>query len=311
MGACNILCCDGARNKDDLPLDEQPKLSKLKKKFAEDYAPSDQQTDAMTSDAEAKESGILRDPTGSMAIHNEDDANQINSSTMLVERNRTEHQRKNQLDDSQDQEQNGLILDSINPSEVTNTEIEAISSEYKTSPERNGHDGDQGSPSKDEAEDQATPFHEIKIETDEDGQGSEQENEVLVKQSSQDCLVRWYRKDDYQMGFLQLISLEPLQQLHLTYTTPNLMKPYANKDEQIKEFEDLFPSRKEDLKIIVAEVDNRIVFALNLFIQKTKSVDGGKTGQIYDLLINSNFYSQLESPQDIVKKMITALENLA
>lgn len=56
MGGCRILCCDGARNKDDLPLDEQPKVGRndrIRKQYAEDYVPSDQWTDAQTSDAGA------------------------------------------------------------------------------------------------------------------------------------------------------------------------------------------------------------------------------------------------------------------
>lgn len=59
-----------------------------------------------------------------------------------------------------------------------------------------------------------------------------------------------------------MISLEPLQQLHERCCTPNLMKPYGNKDELVKDFEELFPKRKNEVKIIVAEVEDRIVFAL-------------------------------------------------
>lgn len=121
-----------------------------------------------------------------------------------------------------------------------------------------------------------------------DVQGTPEENAILRQCSTDQCTIRWYRKHDYQRGFLQLISLEPLKQFCAQNpSTEKMMKPYANSDEMMSDFDKLFPSRKEQVKIIVAEVDNMIVFALHLFIDGQGQ---GRVGHIHDLLINRNCY---------------------
>ena len=74
--------------------------------------------------------------------------------------------------------------------------------------------------------------------------------------------------------------------MHIDKDSRTKMKPYLNMDEMVQDFEKLFPSRKEELVIIVAEVDNMIAFALYLWLEKSTNI-----GHIYDLLINRNLYS--------------------
>ena len=64
------------------------------------------------------------------------------------------------------------------------------------------------------------------------------------------------------------------------------MKPYLNTEELIYDFDKLFPAKKEELVIIVAEVDNMITFTLYLWLDESTYI-----GHIYDLLINRNLYS--------------------
>ena len=44
-----------------------------------------------------------------------------------------------------------------------------------------------------------------------DAQGCVEEDEVLEGLSTKECKIRWLRPDDYNYGYLQLISLKPLQ----------------------------------------------------------------------------------------------------
>ena len=86
------------------------------------------------------------------------------------------------------------------------------------------------------------------------------------------------------------------------------MKPYANNDELIAGFDQLFPARKEEVKIIVAEVEGIIVFALHLFIEEQYNL---RIGHIHDLLINRNSFGQMSDPNKILKDMIESLESFA
>lgn len=88
------------------------------------------------------------------------------------------------------------------------------------------------------------------------------------------------------------------------------MKPYNTKEELMNDFDTLFPSRKDDLKIIVAEVNSMIVFALHLFIER-RADENRTIGHIYDLLINRPCYWQLSRPDVILKSMIVTLEIFA
>ena len=76
-----------------------------------------------------------------------------------------------------------------------------------------------------------------------------------------------------------------------------------------KGYENLFPKNKDKLKIIVAEHQNRIVFALHLWIEK--DLWNNNVGCIHDLLINRNCYGQLSDPQEILKRMVFSLESIA
>ena len=72
----------------------------------------------------------------------------------------------------------------------------------------------------------------------------------------------------------------------------------------------MFPKRKNEVKIIVAVVDNSLYFSLNLFIEIDNTTHK-PIGHIYDLLINNNCYEKLKEPDEILTKMIAALEMIA
>ena len=57
----------------------------------------------------------------------------------------------------------------------------------------------------------------------------------------------------------------------------------------MKDFNKLFPAMKEQLKIIVVELDERIAFSLRLFIAKDKK--GVGIGFVHDLLFNMSMYN--------------------
>ena len=74
----------------------------------------------------------------------------------------------------------------------------------------------------------------------------------------------------------------------------------------------MFPAYKDSFKIIVAEINDCIVFALHLFISKEDKISGSKsTGHIYDFLMNPNIFSQLDNPTEVQVRMIYALELIA
>ena len=110
---------------------------------------------------------------------------------------------------------------------------------------------------------------------------------MLAALSTPECKIRWFRSDDYNYGYLQLISLQPLLQLAKPSKEGDEQKhkPYENKDELEKDFNQMFPARKEDLKIIVVEVDERIVFSICLYIDEGKGL-----GYIHDLMLNMQLY---------------------
>lgn len=65
-----------------------------------------------------------------------------------------------------------------------------------------------------------------------------------------------------------MLSMDPLQQLHKRAPTPNLMKPYLNKEEMIEGFGKMFPARKDTLKIVVGEAAGKLLLALHLHIAR-------------------------------------------
>ena len=123
--------------------------------------------------------------------------------------------------------------------------------------------------------------------------------------------IRLLDREDYQKGFLQLMSLEKIKYLAQKYQTVEwqqdamrVFKPFLNKDEFISVYDDLFPRVQDNLKIIVVEDENRIVFALHLLFEESL---GKKTAKIYDLLINRNSYNQLDDPNELIVNMVKAL----
>lgn len=81
-------------------------------------------------------------------------------------------------------------------------------------------------------------------------------------------------------------------------------------------YDELFPAKKEQIKMIVVEINDRIVFCLQLFMGVTQLSSGQnqqdrKTATIHDLLINRNAYGQLKDPTDMLKRLISGAENIA
>ena len=108
-----------------------------------------------------------------------------------------------------------------------------------------------------------------------------------------------------------MMSLEKIKYLAQKYQTVEwqqdamrVFKPFLNKDEFISVYDDLFPRVQDNLKIIVVEDENRIVFALHLLFEESL---GKKTAKIYDLLINRNSYNQLDDPNELIVNMVKAL----
>ena len=76
------------------------------------------------------------------------------------------------------------------------------------------------------------------------------------------------------------------------------MKPYNNKDEMEEDFDRLFPEKKRILKIIVAEVEDKIAFAVHLFIKydpETKQ----PIGHMHDFLMNRHAYGDLKNAEEV------------
>ena len=69
-------------------------------------------------------------------------------------------------------------------------------------------------------------------------------------------------------------------------------KPYENKDELVQDFNKKFPSMKDTLKIIVVEVDERIVFSISMIID-----DASAVGHVHDLMLNIQLYNQIGKPE--------------
>lgn len=86
-----------------------------------------------------------------------------------------------------------------------------------------------------------------------------------------------------------------------------VFKPFLNKDEFISVYDDLFPRVQDNLKIIVVEDENRIVFALHMLFEESL---GKKTAKIYDLLINRNSYNELDDPNEVIVHMVKALQDI-
>ena len=71
----------------------------------------------------------------------------------------------------------------------------------------------------------------------------------------------------------------------------------------------MFPARRHEVKMIVAEIDERIVFACTLFIEKKQGIDV-VIGHIHDFLM-SGTYGLLDNPEEILMRMIFSLEGIA
>lgn len=100
------------------------------------------------------------------------------------------------------------------------------------------------------------------------------------------------------------MSLEPLKNFGEPLTATKLneklkqqrtFKPFLNKEELMSIYDDLFPEKKDNIKIVVAEVNGIIVFALHLLMGKPQlsarqTTANQKTATIYDLMINRSAY---------------------
>lgn len=65
---------------------------------------------------------------------------------------------------------------------------------------------------------------------------------------------------------------------------------------------------QDKVRVVVAEINNKIAFALYLFIeQKDKALNG----HIHDLLINPSTYSDLDDPQDILSRLVFCLDSIS
>lgn len=94
------------------------------------------------------------------------------------------------------------------------------------------------------------------------------------------------------------------------FVSRHTFKPYGSKDDLIENFNKLFPAKKDFVKIIVAEIGNRIVFALHLLIYREEE-NQKNLGHIYDFLLNLTCFQQLKNPVEIQTHMIHGLELIA
>lgn len=137
-------------------------------------------------------------------------------------------------------------------------------------------------------------------------QGSEEENQVLQSMSTMGedkYKFRWLTRDDHENGFLQLMSLNSLEDM--PYKTEGKakkgqVKPYFNKDEMEEGFASLFPLKKNYIKILVAELDARIVFAVHLYIEYDEKEDQ-LIGYMHDFLVNYTQLKGVENPKETQK----------
>ena len=88
-----------------------------------------------------------------------------------------------------------------------------------------------------------------------------------------------------------------------------MAKPYMNMDDMIKDYDALFPSMSDQLKIIVAEIEeDTLVFSLSLFMQQES---GKKVGIIHDLLVSRYGQGQVGDVAHVLNKMNVCLERIA
>lgn len=142
-------------------------------------------------------------------------------------------------------------------------------------------------------------------------QGSEEEDHVLSSMSTMGdgkYKFRWLTRDDHEKGFLQLMSLQSLEDLPYKQTASGeeqaakkqRVKPYFNKDEFDEGFANLFPLKKNYIKILVAELDQRIVFAVHLYIEYNEKEEM-LVGYMHDLLVNYTMLKGVADPKETQK----------
>lgn len=85
--------------------------------------------------------------------------------------------------------------------------------------------------------------------------------------------IRWLNEDDHELGFLNLISIEPLKQFHVPMDSstgpidPYRLNPFKNKEEFDEIYQVIANRRKSELKIIVAEVDRKLYYSACLLTE--------------------------------------------
>ena len=88
-----------------------------------------------------------------------------------------------------------------------------------------------------------------------------------------------------------------------------MAKPYMNREDMIKDYDTLFPSMSDQLKIIVAEIEeDTLVFSLSLFMQQES---GKKVGTIHDLLVSRYGQGRVGDVAHVLNKMNICLERIA